>query len=64
MNLELKDILFIIFATIFLSAIFWDLIPDPFKKYFKYVRMVNRDRRKGRRRKYIFSFKNEVGYNK
>ena len=50
------DIVFIIFAVVFILKIIWEVVPDCFKKYWKYQKMVARDRRKGRKRKYIFSF--------
>lgn len=63
MNLNLTDILFIVFATIFVVLLIWELIPDSAKKYWKYIRMVRQDRKRGRTRKYIFSFRNGVGHN-
>lgn len=54
----ITDIAFIVFAAIFISRIVWEVVPDCFKKYWNYIRMVKKDRRKGRKRKYVFSFKN------
>ena len=39
----------------------WELIPDFVKKYWNYQKMLRVDRKKGQRRKYIFSFRNGVG---
>ncbi|MCK4760392.1 MAG: hypothetical protein KAT69_10115 [Candidatus Aminicenantes bacterium] len=51
----------LLITIIVLSAIrlFWEMIPDPVKKYFGYIRSVNRDRKKGRRRKYVFTWRRE-----
>ncbi len=42
----------------------WEFIPDPTKKHWGYLRMVRKDRKLNRRRKYIFSFRNGVGQHK
>lgn len=42
----------------------WELIPDPAKKYWNYLRMVRQDRKLGRKRKYIFSFRNGINQEK
>lgn len=42
----------------------WEMIPDPAKKYWKYIRMVRQDRKSGKPRKYIFSFRNGVSQNR
>ena len=61
MNLTITDIGFIIFATIFIVWLIWELIPESAKKYWKYGRMVKKDRKLGQKRKYIFSFRNGTG---
>lgn len=38
-------------------ALVWNLIPDGFKKFWKYQRSLRRDKKKGRRRKYTISFR-------
>ncbi len=53
------EILLIIIIVLSGIRLFWELIPDPVKKYFSYVRSVNRDRKKGRRRKYVFTWRHE-----
>jgi len=54
------DIAFIILVVVLVSWLIWELIPDPAKKYWNYLRMVRQDRRLGRKRKYTFSFRNGV----
>jgi len=39
----------------------WEMIPDPAKKYWKYLRMVRQDQKSGKRRSYIFKFRNGIG---
>lgn len=59
--MKLVDIAFIVFAATVALWLIWELIPDPAKKWWKYCRMVRQDQRSGRRRKYIFSFRNGIG---
>jgi len=61
MNLTLTDILFIFSASILIVLLIWEMIPDPAKKYWRYLRMIRKDQKSGQRRKYIFSFRNGVG---
>lgn len=51
------EILLISLIVSCLFALIWEMIPDPAKKYWKYIRSVNRDARKGYRRKYNFSWR-------
>jgi len=59
--MKLIDIAFVIFAATIVLWIIWELIPDPAKKYWKYLRMVRKDIKQGKPRKYIFSFRNGIG---
>lgn len=38
MKLDLTDIIFIVFAAVFVVLMIWELIPDSCKKYWKYTR--------------------------
>ncbi len=59
--MKIVDIAFIIFAATVVLWLIWELIPDPAKKYWGYIRMVKRDRKLGRRCKYTFSFRTGIG---
>jgi len=39
----------------------WELIPESVKQYQKYGRMLRQDRKSGKRRSYIFTFRNGFG---
>lgn len=54
------EILLISLIVSCLVGLIWDLIPDPWKKYWKYIRLVNRDRKKCRRRRYSFTWRKEI----
>lgn len=58
------NIAFIILVVVSVSWIIWELIPDSTKKYWNYQRMVRKDRKLGRKRKYVFSFRNGVNQEK
>ena len=42
----------------------WELIPEHVKKYWNYQKMLRQDRKSGKRRSYIFSFRNGFGREK
>lgn len=54
---KIIEILLIGIIVSCLMRLIWELIPDPVKKYWNYIRMVSQDRRKGRRRKYVFTWR-------
>lgn len=56
---KIIEILLISIIVLCLIRLTWEFIPDPKKKYWKYIRMVSKDRRKGRRRKYTFTWRRE-----
>lgn len=60
----ITDIAFWILIVIAGLWLIWDLIPDPAKKYWHYLRMLKQDRKLGKSRKYIFSFRNGFGQEK
>ena len=62
--MKIEDIAFWIIVVVCSSWIILDLIPDFVKKYWSYCRMVRQDRKRGKRRSYIFSFRNGVGREK
>ena len=54
----------IAFWTLIIVAglwLIWEMVPDPAKKYWNYIRMTRKDRKLGIKRKYIFSFRNGIG---
>jgi len=59
--MKLVDMAFVIFAATVVLWIIWELIPDPAKKYWNYLRMVRKDFKQGKPRKYTFSFRNGIG---
>ncbi len=59
--MKIEDIAFWILIAVGISWLIWELIPDPAKKYWHYIWMVRQDRKSGKRRSYIFSFRNGVG---
>lgn len=56
--MKLYDIAFWIVIIACSLRLIWEMIPDPAKKYWSYLRMVRQDRKSGKPRKYIFSFRN------
>ena len=59
--MKLIDIAFWIVIITCSLWLIWELIPDPAKKWWKYGRMVRQDRKSGKRRSYVFTFRNGVG---
>lgn len=51
------DICFIILATSCTLCIIWLIIPDCYKSYWDYLRQVRRDKKKGKKGKYSFTWK-------
>lgn len=56
---KIIEISLISIIVLCLIRLIWEMIPDPAKKYFGYIRSVAKDRRKGRRRKYTFTWRHE-----
>lgn len=52
------SLLIIIVSCLF--RLIWEMIPDPAKKYWKYIRLCSRDRRKGHRRRYSFTWRKVI----
>lgn len=55
--MRLYDIAFWIFITSGIAWLVWELIPEGWKKFWKYHREVEKDRRRNRRRKYTWSWR-------
>ncbi len=62
--MKIGDIAFWILIVTAGLWLIWELIPDPAKKWWNYGRMVRQDRKSGKRRTYIFTFRNGVGREK
>ena len=54
--MKLGDILFYLFILLVSWRLLWELIPDGLKHYWKYVSQDKKDRKKGQRRKWNFTF--------
>ena len=50
------DYLFYLFILLVSWRLLWELIPDGLKAYWRYVDQDKRDRKKGLRRKWSFTF--------
>ncbi len=59
--MKIEDIAFWIIIIVCSLWIIWDLIPGPPKKYLGYLLMLRQDRKSGKSRTYIFSFRNGIG---
>lgn len=59
--MKIEDIAFFVLMAVGILWLIWEFIPDPAKKYWRYIWMVRQDRKSGRHRKYIFSFRNGIG---
>jgi len=59
--MNFKDIAFILFATIMVAILVWEIIPDQFKKYWGYIRQLRKDTRAGRKGKYSFTWRINKG---
>jgi len=53
----IRDIAFIIFVVTTVLWIIWEIIPEPFKKYWHYIWQTRRDFKENRKGKYVFSFR-------
>ena len=63
-KMNIGDIAFWILVVTVSLWLIWDLVPDPVKKYWNYGMMLRQDRKSGKKRTYIFSFRNGVGREK
>lgn len=62
--MKIEDIAFWVLIAVGLSWLIWELIPDSAKKWWNYGRMVRQDRKRGKSRSYIFTFRNGVNREK
>ena len=51
-----RDYLFYLFILLVSWRLLWELVPDGLKHYWKYVSQDKKDRKKGQRRKWNFTF--------
>ena len=53
----MTNIAFWVLATVCVLGITWDLVPDPPKEYLKYQLALRKDKKRGRKGKYSFTWR-------